>query len=56
MAYRAKKWLVLENLAVAAAARALSKRDLTYQILPVGMYGSRPVEELNRPAAVHPNW
>ena len=48
MAYRAKKWLVLENLAVAAAARALSKRDLTYQIIPVGMYNSRPVEELNR--------
>lgn len=42
------KWLALENLAVAAAARSLSKRDRTYQIIPVGMYGSRPVDELNR--------
>jgi hypothetical protein len=42
------KWLALENLAVAAAARRLSKRGLTYQIIPVGMYGSRPVDELNR--------
>jgi len=48
MGSRRWMWLVLENLAVAAAARALSRRDLTYQIIPVGMYGSRPPEELNR--------
>ncbi|NPV59938.1 MAG: hypothetical protein HPY75_09770 [Actinobacteria bacterium] len=42
------KWLALENLALAAAARRLARRGLTYQIIPVGMYGSRPVEELNR--------
>jgi hypothetical protein len=48
MGSRRWKWLALENLAVAAAARALSRRDLTYQIIPVGMYGSRPPDELNR--------
>lgn len=45
-----RKWklLAVENLAVAAAARALSRRGLTYQIIPVGMYEGRRAEELNR--------
>lgn len=41
-------WMALEDLAVAAAVRALSTRSRHLQVTPVGMYGSRDPEELNR--------
>ena len=42
------KWLIAENLLVAGLVRAWCNRNRPLQILPVGMVGSRPVEELNR--------
>ncbi len=41
-------WMALEDLVVAAAVRAFTTRSRHLQVTPVGMYGSRGLEELNR--------
>lgn len=48
MASRNWKWLALENALVAAAVGKWYGRRRTVQIVPVGMFESRCVEDLNR--------
>jgi hypothetical protein len=48
MASKTWKWLLLENAFVAAAVREWYARNRAVQIMPVGMFESRSVEELNR--------
>ena len=42
------KWMLLENALVAAAVRGWYTRNRTVQMVPVGMFESRNVEDLNR--------
>ena len=42
------KWRLIENALVAAAVRQWYARNRTVQIMPVGMFESRNVDDLNR--------